>query len=445
MTRRTAIGLVLSIAVVAFEGSPASTAAQVREDIDASLVRHGVDAGARSADVVVRWNELGVDIVNADDQFLSFKGHRALAMMHLAMHDALNSIVRVYSRYAHRGRLGAADPIAAAAQSGHDVLAAVYPAQQAQLDAELQVWLAKVPPGSLRERGIELGRAAAKAILARRAGDGFDFEGTYEFRNEPGQYRTTPPWNGFVAQPGFRFARPFVLATPAQFRPAPPPGVASRAYAKALREVEESGAVDSTSRTADQTGYAIWWTEFAETSVNRLARQLASAHDIHLWIGARLFARINIALFDTYIAVWDSKYEYNHWRPYTAVREADTDGNTRTTPVPHWESLRPAPPHPEYVSAHAAGCAASFRIVEQTFNQNRGFTMESTAAPPGMPTRTFPSFRAAALECADSRVRLGYHFRYSTDAGHRLGRRIARYTLTHALRKFDRSETDDRR
>lgn len=87
--------------------------------------------------------------------------------------------------------------------------------------------------------------------------------------------------------------------------------------------------------------------EFAETSVNRLARQLASAHDIHLWTGARLFAQINMALFDTYVAVWDSKYEYNHWRPYTAVREADADGNPRTTPVPQWESLRPAPPHPE--------------------------------------------------------------------------------------------------
>lgn len=275
MTTRTAIGLVLSIAVAALESSTVSAAAQVPGEVDASLLRQGVDAGARSADVVVRWNELAIDIVNADDQFGSFKGHRALAMMHLAMHDALNSIVRVYSRYALRGKLTAAHPIAAAAQSGRDVLAALYPGQQAPLDAELQVWLAKVPPGSLRDRGVELGRAAAAAILARRAGDGFDHEGTYQFRNEPGQYQTTPPWNGFVAQPGFRFARPFVLATPAQFRPAPPPALTSRAYAKALREVQESGAVDSTSRTADQTAYASWWMEFAETSVNRLARQLA--------------------------------------------------------------------------------------------------------------------------------------------------------------------------
>jgi hypothetical protein len=428
-----------------FAAATAPAAAQVSADVDAALVRQGVDASARSADVVVRWNELGVDIVNAEDQFRSFKGHRALAMMHLAMHDALNTIVPAYSRYVLGGRPRAAHPIAAAAQSGRDVLAALYPGQQAELDAELQAWLARVPTGALRDRGIELGRAAAAAILSRRAGDGFDHEGTYEFRSEAGQYETTPPWNGFVVQPGFRFARPFVLATPSQFRPAPPPALTSPAYAKALREVQESGAAGSSSRTADQTAYAIWWMEFAETSVNRLARQLTSARDIHLWIGARLFAQINMALFDTYVAVWDSKYEYNHWRPYTAVREADADGNPRTALDPEWESLRPAPPHPEYVSAHAAGCAASFGIVGQTFGESLAFTMESAAAPPGMPTRTFQDFRAAALECADSRVRLGYHFRYSTDAGHLLGRRIARYTLTHTLQKFDRSDADDRR
>jgi PAP2 superfamily len=436
MINKAALGLVICLAG-AILSAQSRLAAQIGAGVDASLARNGVDSAAGRADVVVRWNELAHDIALADDQFRTFKGQRALAMMHLAIHDALNSIVPAYARYAYRGRPQIAHPVAAAAHAGYSVLVALYPDQQTRLDAELQLWLARTPHGRLRDRGIELGRRSAAAILARRVDDGWDFQGTYEFRSEPGQYQTTPPWNGFVAQPGFRFARPFVLAAPAHVRPVPPPPLTSAAYAAALREVQEYGAADSTRRTEEQTAYAVWWMEFAEGSVIRLARQLTTGHDVHLWTAARLFAHIGMALFDTYIAVWDSKYGYNHWRPYTAIREADADDNARTVPQPQWEPLRPTPPFPEYVSAHAAGCAASFGVLDAAFKGSGAFTMETTTAPPGMPTRTFSSFRAAALECADSRVRLGWHFRYATDAGHLLGRLIARSTLRHSLQRSD--------
>jgi PAP2 superfamily len=167
--------------------------------------------------------------------------------------------------------------------------------------------------------------------------------------------------------------------------------------------------------------------------VNRLARQLSSDRQMHLWPAARMFAHIGVALYDAYVATWDAKYEYDHWRPYTAIRAADTDSNSQTTPDADWESLRPAPPFPEYSSAHAAACAASFGVLTEAFGRNLAFTMETTMAPPGMPTRTFESFSAAAAECADSRVRLGWHFRYATDAGLALGQRIARYISSHAL------------
>jgi hypothetical protein len=376
------------------------------------------------ASVVIAWNARAYEVAFAEDQFLTFKGQRALAMMHLAMHDALNSIVPAYRRYAHVGPLRIANPLAAAAQSAYEVLVSLYPDQQPALEAELAAWLERVPQGALRERGIELGREAAAAIVARRSGDGFDFPGTYEFQSGPGQYQTTPPWKGFVAQPGFRFAEPFVLAFQSKFRPPPPPPLSSRAYAKALREVKQYGAVNSRRRTDEQTAYAIWWMEFAEGSVNRLARQLTAGRELDLWPAARMFAQIGVALFDAYVAVWDAKYEYNHWRPYTAVRAAETDGNPHTTADPAWEPLRPTPPHPDYVSAHAAACAASFGVLEHTFGKDVPFTMETTTAPPGMPTRTFDSFDAAARECADSRVRLGWHFRYATDAGLVLGRQM---------------------
>lgn len=386
-------------------------------------------------DAIVRWNHLAHDIAVAEDQFRTFKGQRALAMMHLAMHDALNSIVPVYERYAYTGPLRvAADPIAAVTQSAYEVLVSEYPDQQSTLAGELGAWLARVPHGRLRDRGVELGRAAAAAIVNTRAADGWNTPGEYEFRTGPGQYQTTPPWNGFVVQPGFRFAKPFVSGHGKSSRSAPPRSLKSAAYARAFSEVKEYGKVDSASRSEDQTNFAVWWMEFAEGSVNRLARRLTTDRNLHLWPAARLFAHIGVVLFDGYVAVWDTKYEFNHWRPYTAIRAADTDGNPRTIADESWEPLRPTPPFPEYVSAHATGCAASFRILAQSFGGNVPFTMDTTTAPPEMPTRTFARFRDAALECADSRVQLGWHFRYATDAGLVLGRHIARQTLRRSLR-----------
>jgi hypothetical protein len=400
----------------------------------AALLHEGVRLHQLGPAVIAAWNELAHDIAVAEDQFLTFKGQRALAIMHIAMHDALNTIVPWYERYAYDGPWSIAHPVAAVAQAGYDVLVAQYPDQQARVQTELTMWLNHVPAGTWRDRGVELGRATAAAILSRRANDGWDFPGSYEFRSGPGEYRTTPPWNGFVAQPGFRLATPFVLSHPSRFRPPPPPALRSTKYARALKEVQEFGALNSPSRSEDQTAYAVWWMEFAEGSVNRLARQLVTSRRLHLWEAARVFAHIGMALFDTYVAVWDSKYEYNHWRPYTAIRAADTDDNPRTVPDPTWEPLRTTPPFPDYVSAHATACAASFGVLERLIGRHVPFTMTTLTAPPDMPTRSFASFGSAAHECADSRVRLGYHFRYATDAGLELGDRIARHVVVHALR-----------
>ena len=405
--------------------------------------QHDIDQGAgfarSDAGLVAAWNELAYDLAVAEDQFLTFKGHRSFAMMHLAMHDALNSIVPVYRRYAYGGKRREAHPTVAAAQAAYEVLVSQYPDQQARLASGLAVWLGAAQHDRMRTRGIELGKAAAAASLARREGDGWDFEGTYEFRSEAGQYQTTPPWNGFVAHPGFRFARPFALAQPGQFRPPPSPRLESKAYARALHEVKEYGAINSARRSKDQTAYALWWMEFAEGSVNRLSRQLVTERGTHLWVAARLFAHLNMSLFDGYVANWDSKYEYNHWRPYTAIRAADADRSDGTVADPEWEPLRPTPPFPEYASAHATACAATMEVLERTFGKDVSFTMTTTTAPPGMPTRAFASFHDAARECADSRVRLGWHFRYATEAGLTLGRRVATHTMRHYLRREDRS------
>jgi hypothetical protein len=374
--------------------------------------------------LVVSWNQTINDIGFAE--VFSFpKAIRAHVMMHIAMHDALNAVIPLYRQYAYHSHEPGAHPIAAAAQAAHGVGVSQYPDQQAKLDAELARWLSAIPETPHKARGIAVGRRSAAAILALRVNDGWDYQGTYTFSNEPGAYQTTPPWNGFVLQPGFRYARPFGLRSPDQFRPDPPPRLDTAQYAAAFNEVKDFGRVNSVIRTPEQTLYAVWWMEFAETSVNRLARQLATQRRLHLWQAARMFSLINMGLYDGYVAVWDSKYEYNHWRPYTAMREAAADGNPATVPDPTWEPLRTTPPFPDYVSAHATGTKATMEILARTFGDNTPFTMATTTAPPQMPTRSFRSFSAAAAECADSRVRLGWHFRYATDAGVALGRAVA--------------------
>jgi hypothetical protein len=403
---------------------------EARRQKDVALAELGMVDPA----LVVAWNQIVYDIAFAEDQFLTFKGHRAHAMMHIAIHDALNAVIPLYRQLAYRGDAAPfAHPIAAAAQAAHDVVRSAYPGQQARLDAELAAWLSRVTETPGKIRGIAVGRQSAIAIIAMRAGDGWDYQGTYTFSPEIGAYQTTPPFNGFVVQPGFRFARPFGLLSPSQFRPGPPPALSSAEYAAAYNEVKNFGRIDSVHRTADQTRYAVWWMEFAEGSVNRLARQLVTQRKVHLWEAARMFALINMSFFDGYVADWDSKFNFNHWRPYTAIRQAASDNNPGTEADPVWEPLRTTPPHPEYASAHATACAASFEVLKGVFGDQLPFTMGTTTAPPEMPTRSFRSFAAAAAECADSRVRLGWHFRYSTDAGQLLGRAVARWLMDNHL------------
>jgi hypothetical protein len=435
MTLHKVLVLALAACLTAF------AAEQQQNETQRQEARALAQLGRVDPALIVSWNQTINDIGFAEG--LSFlKAIRAHAMMHISMHDALNAVIPLYRQYAYRSHEPGAHPIAAAAQAAYDVGVSQYPDQQAKLGAELARWLSPIPDTPHKARGIAIGRQSAAAILALRVNDGWDYQGTYTFSNEPGAYQTTPPWNGFVLQPGFRYAKPFGLRSPDQFRPGPPPRLDSAQYAAAFNEVKHFGRVDSVVRTPDQTLYAVWWLEFAETSVNRLARQLATQRRTHLWQASRMFALLNMSLYDGYIAVFDSKYEYNHWRPYTAIRQAALDGNTATVADPNWESLRPAPPFPDYVSGHAAATAASMDILARTFGDNVSFTMATTTAPPEMPTRSFRSFGAAAAECGDSRVLVGFHFRYATDRGLIQGRAVAGWLEENYL-EFRRGSPKD--
>jgi membrane-associated phospholipid phosphatase len=225
------------------------------------------------------------------------------------------------------------------------------------------------------------------------------------------------------------------MTSQSQFRPDPPPTVASAEYAAALSEVKDLGALNSTSRTADQTHAALWWREFTEGSMNRLARQLARVEDLDLWKATRMFAQLNMNMFDGYVSTMDAKFQYNFWRPVTAIHEADTDGNPATSADPNWENLEQfTPPHPSYSSAHATVCATSLTVLGDTFGDAYSFTMETTSVPPGgPPTRSFTSFSSAAVEAGLSRVYLGYHFPFDSETGVAAGTSISSHSSANYL------------
>jgi membrane-associated phospholipid phosphatase len=414
----------------------------------------GASSSAANADdcragVLVAWNERVLLVAEAEDKFLTLKGVRAVAMMHLAMHDAINSIHRHYAAYAFEGDGGGADPVAAAAQAAYEIAVSEYPNKKASWDKELRGWLDAGAGGRSKQKAIELGKKSAAAILERRAGDGWNDETEYRWHPmAPGVYAEfhehsgTP--EGFVFGAGWASVKPFALRSQKRFRALPPPAIESDEYTRAYNEVKEVGRFESRSRTQDQTHLALWWKEFVESSHNRLARRIVAASGADLWSAARMLALLNLSIVDAYISSFDSKFFYNHWRPFTAIRWAAHDGNPRTEPDLQWNNThRHTYAFPSYPSAHGAACGAAMTVLSNAFGDDYPFTMEirevDSAGPmsPKMrmdpPTRSFESFSAAAVECALSRVYLGIHFRYDSIEGNRQGRQIGAFVTESLL------------
>jgi len=397
--------------------------------------------------VVVAWNQLAFDAAVTHDGFQDFAVNlRGITMMHLAVHDALNSILPRYHRYALTGaERPLAHPTAATAQAARDVLVNIYPADQAALDSQLVTFLAGVPDGAGKDIGIQLGKDAAAAIITKRSGDGWDAFGSYTpvSKPRPGDYQFVPPFD-FVFRPAFGDATPFGIEDRTQFRGAPPPDVTSADYAHAYEEVKAFGALGGRSRSDDQSHEALWWYEFAEIGWNRSANLLARQHAMELYPAARMLALVNMGLADAYVAVWHAKRFYDRWRPYTAIRAGGTDGNEATAPDPTWEPFCVTPPTWEHPSAHAMQSAAAAEMLASALGTDRvSFTDTSTTAPPERPERSFTSLRRAAAEAADSRVMCGIHFRFATDAGLEEGRALARSILERHLRPTGRDAGEE--
>lgn len=366
---------------------------------------------------VARWNVIATDAALAE-QLDPLTESRIFAIVHASIHDALNAIERRYQPY--QSRISAApnaSPEAAVAGAAHAALVELIPARKAAFDAAL---------ASVQDRnGLQVGRQAAAAILAKRRDDGASRAVGYAPGSKPGDYRPTPPDFTPAFLPQWGKVQPFVLKSSAQFRPAPPPAPASTRARADIEEVRAIGGQVSSQRTAEQSQISRYWYESSPQGWNRIAREVAAARNLDEWESARLLALVHLAMADGFIGGFEAKYHYNYWRPATAIIQS---GDAK------WLPDLVTPPVPDYPSTHTVLGAAAAVVLERFFGTDYvSFSMTSGAPYAGI-TRKFWSFSEAARENGASRVLAGIHFTTAVRAGYEQGERIGAWTYDNAMR-----------
>jgi membrane-associated phospholipid phosphatase len=387
------------------------------------------------ANMVTDWNETAEAVIRASTPSPPIQ-IRALAIVNAAIYDSVNGITRTYQPYfvTDTAPPGARKE-AAVAQAAFTALIGLFPGQAALLQERLAASLARIPGYARGSQSIATGRAwgehVAQAVLAWRATDGLSTVVPPYFGGfAPGQWRSIPDGTLPGALPQYAMLVPFTMSNSSQFRPGPPPALVSPQYAADVNEVKAIGRVDSAIRTASQTQLSLLWAAVSPVDENAVARSVVP-RGYALADTARFFALINFAACDGMIAGFDAKYHYGFWRPFHAIRLADTDSNPATEPDPLWTSLIPAPNHPEYISTHSTVTGATMRVLALLLGDETPFTVSSPALP-GV-TATYQSFSAAAVEVGLSRIWGGIHFRTACEVGRGVGESIADQAVTNYL------------
>lgn len=381
----------------------------------AAAVLVSLTATAR-ADVVNDWNATAIAVTASPPN--SILQSRVLATVQAAVLDAATTAaLQGQSTTAGERPQAGASLDAAVASSAHAVLVRLVPSQQTTLDATLAASLAQLPDGDAKNAGIEAGRAAASAWLARRADDGADAKVVYRPAPGMGQWQPTPPDSMAGILPHWGAVRPFVLKSAQQFEVGRPPAMGSERMARDLAEVREVGARNSRTRTADQTAAAVFWTIQTPVIWNAAARSAAQAHHLGPLETARVLALVNVACADSQIAGFEAKYRIAHWRPVTAIRQ---------TADPSWEPLLVTPPHHEYPSAHAL-CSGAAEAVLTSYFRSDAVELTMTYPQGSGVTRSYGSFSQIANEVDNARVWGGIHFRSADEDDRNMGRRIGEY------------------
>jgi len=375
---------------------------------------------AAHADVVTDWNTRANNIVSAA-KLPPHPSYRTLAMVQAAVYEAVNAITRVYP--AERVKLKAASGAsvdAAVAEANRVILSKLVPAQQTAIDLAYQSALSAIPADRARSDGLVAGNKAAVAILASRADDGAAAPEQYRPQTTPGNYVPTV----IPAAPQWPHRKPWVLASADQFRPGPPPALTSERWARDFNEVKTLGAGNSTRRRPEQTNVARFWEATGPAIYFPVVRSVASAPGREITRNARLLAAAGVAMDDALTAVMDAKYHYHFWRPITAIRNGDLDGNDATKRESSWTPLINTPMHPEYPCAHCI-LAGSVGAVLQAEIGNGAVPVLTTTSPAAQgAARSWTKINDFVEEVANARIYDGVHYRYSTEVGTAMGKKI---------------------
>lgn len=394
------------------------------------LVLATVIARPAAADVITDWNQTAVAVLNNARTVLNPQA-RNLALMHVAMSDAVNAVQSKYGLYAAGGPSApGASAEAAASAAARSVLLQQLPGQKVAIEQAFEASMKALPDGPARKEGVAIGEKCAAAVLADRASDGTSVPDTYRPITAPGVWIPTVP----PAFAEYARAKPWVMKSADQIRPVPPPDLKSQAYARDYNEVKELGGVGSTKRTPEQTEAVRFWTASNLGFWQDVARDLSAAKKLSLPDNARMFALLNMGIANTFVVDWDAKFTYNLWRPVTAIRNGDQDGNDATERDAGWTSLNANPPYPEYPSQAAMVAGVSMGILEAVLGPKPAVPVTITDVADPKLQRRFTDVQQLADEIRNVRVWGGIHFRNSVDVGDDMGRKIAVFLVENALK-----------
>ncbi|WP_308315440.1 vanadium-dependent haloperoxidase [Streptomyces sp. ISL-100] len=426
---RAVIGVVASLALVAVPGTAGPTAAadsRQAPSANPAAVRH--------------WNAITTQTITANLGAMHPSGQVAVwhGFVSAAVYNAVVGIQGRYALYKWNARgSSTASPEAAAVTAAHRVLLAYFPASQSRLDTEYAKSLAKIPDGRAEDQGVAYGERAADRIIRLREGDGRFEPIEYTASPAPGVWRPTPPAHPPYLDAWLGTMRPLLLEAGDQFRPGGPPALSSARYARDVNEVKAMGAKTGSSRTAHQTETALFFGGNLMVQFQTAFRDYAARHRLGIADTARLFAAANTSAADAVVTAWDSKLHYALWRPVTAIHQADTDDNPETEADPQWQPLLVTPPHPEYISGHAAVAGAVLRTVAGVLGTSRlDLNVRSEAIAT---TRHYEHADRFNKDMVDARVWGGIHFRSADIAGCEAGNRVADWALAHYFKPVRRS------
>jgi len=382
------------------------------------------------ADVITDWTQTAIDVMKA----VNVAGNpwtRSMAILHVSMSDSVNAVENRYTGFTPGI---AADPNAsaeaAAAAAAREILMRQYPGQKARIDTAFAAMLERVPDSPARAAGIALGEKVAASVFADRQNDDTNVPDTYRPLTRPGVWvPTTPPLFSQYAT-----ARPWGMKAANQFRPGPPPKLSSTLYARDYNETKEFGGLKSVKRTDAQSDAVRFWAQgnlFA--AWYQAAAQISARRGLGLAENARLFALLSMGIANCYILDWDAKFHYQFWRPLTAIRNGDQDGNDATERDAGWLALNATPMHPEYPSQAGINAGTARSILESVFGAGPESFAVTDVADARL-QRRFDSLVQMAEEHKEVRIWGGIHFRNSLEVGESMGRKLADHLLANYLK-----------